>query len=280
MGRGGRRKARKPGAGATVARRSEEVRTRLALGMAPGWGWPEAHRALQRIADAAGEYAGIPQPVAGFAIDTEDRYRNREVADRVFDRRAELGGDHEGFLTFHEVRDDDRVRNRWYSRAKGCWVYLLERDGRVVHATAPRQPAADRLTFWLATMGASQGWDADCELRAQEKLRELIKPHLFDMYQLTGTFLETSPRSRVTYLLRRGRPTLALVPTVRGEEDTGMRCLAALCMHPLALYRGTWAGCMVPTDDVIAHLLYLRGDEAGFWRRANQHDIDDPAAGV
>lgn len=37
---------------------------------------------------------------------------------------------------------------------------------------------------------------------------------------------------------------------------------------------------MTPTDDVIAHLTLMRGDEPMFWRRANQHGPDRPEAGL
>lgn len=59
-----------------------------------------------------------------------------------------------------------------------------------------------------------------------------------------------------------------------------MRILACLCLHPLGYYRGSWSGAMVPTDDVIAHLLMVRGDEHDFWRKANQHRPDAPEAGL
>jgi hypothetical protein len=38
-----------------------------------------------------------------------------------------------------------------------------------------------------------------------------------------------------------------------------------------AYYAGSWGGAMCPTDDVIAHLTLMRGDEPMFWRRSNQH---------
>jgi len=37
---------------------------------------------------------------------------------------------------------------------------------------------------------------------------------------------------------------------------------------------------MVPTDDVIAHLMLMRADEHGFWKRANQHPLDRLEAGL
>lgn len=127
----------------------------------------------------------------------------------------------------------------------------------------------------LNTMGCASAWQLKCELRAQEKLKTLLKPHLFDMYLLTGAFLETSKRSKVTYMFRRLRPTLAM------SGATGdMRILCGLCLHPIGFYSGTWAGCMVPTDEVIAHLLLMRGDEPDFWRQANQHPAWRSEAGL
>jgi hypothetical protein len=51
-------------------------------------------------------------------------------------------------------------------------------------------------------------------------------------------------------------------------------------MHPIAYYHGSWAGAMCPTDDVIAHLSLMRGDEAMFWKRSTQHPAYRPEAGL
>lgn len=59
-----------------------------------------------------------------------------------------------------------------------------------------------------------------------------------------------------------------------------MRILCCLCMRPIAYYADSWAGAMCPTDDVIAHLALMRGDEAMFWRRCNQHPPYRPEAGL
>jgi hypothetical protein len=37
---------------------------------------------------------------------------------------------------------------------------------------------------------------------------------------------------------------------------------------------------MCPTDEVIAHLLMMRGSEEKYWANANQHRLNRPAAGV
>ena len=42
----------------------------------------------------------------------------------------------------------------------------------------------------------------------------------------------------------------------------------------IGYYGNTWAGVMCPTDEVIAHLLMMRGSEEKFWANANQHPID------
>jgi hypothetical protein len=96
------------------------------------------------------------------------------------------------------------------------------------------------------------------------------------------TFLQSARLSssesdggRLTYLFRKGRPTIVLRQT---EEFTQVLC--ALCLHPIGYYGDSWAGFMCPTDEVIAHLLIMRGSEAKFWANANQHPLDRPAAGL
>jgi|GEM_PF-4166381 hypothetical protein len=80
---------------------------------------------------------------------------------------------------------------------------------------------------------------------------------------------------RMTCLFRKGRPTIAL----RQDEEVNY-ALCALCLHPIGYYGDTWAGVMCPTDEVIAHLLLMRGSEEKFWANANQHPLDHPAAGL
>ncbi len=77
------------------------------------------------------------------------------------------------------------------------------------------------------------------------------------------------------YVFRRLRPTLAL----SGRTGSVM-VLCALCQHPIAYYDNSWAGAMTPTDDVLAHLMLMRGDEAMLWKRSNQHHPARPEAGL
>ena len=133
----------------------------------------------------------------------------------------------------------------------------------------------DRLAFTIRTLDAAAVWPVEAEQKAQKKLASLIPGDLFELYLLTGHFPEISKRSQVTYLFRKGRPTIAL-----RQSEEGSNVLCALCLHPIGYYGDTWAGVMCPTDEVIAHLLMMRGSEEKFWANANQHPLDRPAAGV
>lgn len=148
----------------------------------------------------------------------------------------------------------------------------------------PRSPdgSIDRLTFWVNTLGASAGWDLEAEHRARVKLRTHLSEHQWRHYELTGTFLETSKRSGLIYMFRRSRPTIALSPRWPwwGSQPDSMRCLATLCMHPVGFYQRSWAGCMVPSDDLIAYLLFMRADEARYWKFAIQHEPWQAEAGL
>ena len=91
----------------------------------------------------------------------------------------------------------------------------------------------------------------------------------------TNSFLETSKKSNVTYLFRKAKPTIALK-----SGDKGVKILTVLCLHPIGHYAETFAGCMVPTDDVIAHLQMMRGDEHKFWSKSNHHESHDITSGI
>lgn len=213
---------------------------------------------LNAIATHADEYAGIPMPVKGEELVVHPAYKFAKVCNKK---------------AASDLKDRERVRNIW--RSKEGFDVAIVQDSKTGKIWGGKIPPANAITMQFSTMGIASAWDAAVEAVALEKLRGLIKPHLFDMYVLTGAFLETSRRSKVTYMFRRLRPTLAL------SGSTGdVRVLCALCLHPIGYYNGTWAGCMVPTDEVVAHLLLMRGDEPDFWRQANQHPAWRAEAGL
>ena len=122
--------------------------------------------------------------------------------------------------------------------------------------------------------------DSDAELRAMISLKNRINDNQWDSYLLGGAFPEKSKRSGVTYIFRKGLPTLAIKcqPQLEGGEKHIF--LAALCSHPLGWYQGTHVGCYPPSDEVLANLLSVRADEHKFWARANQHSLNDPLSGI
>lgn len=165
------------------------------------------------------------------------------------------------------------IRNTFYSRKINCHVQVVETpEGKIEYRI---KSCWNSVLEQIRTMACSDAWGVQQEANALQLLATLLPHHQFKRYLLTNTFLESSKRSGVMYMFRKLRPTVAL--SMNGKS---VKILAALCMHPIAYYAGTWAGAMCPTDDVIAHLTLMRADEHMFWRKANQHRATDPEAGL
>ena len=169
--------------------------------------------------------------------------------------------------------DDAKIRNRFWSWRRRSDIVIFEHGGKIHWGI---DPGVHHLGYDIDTLGCSDAWSLDNELRAQKTLQTLSSKRQYTHYMLTGMFLETSTRSGVTYLFRRLKPTVAMKATPSGE----MRVLCCLCMHPIGYYSGSYAGAMVPTDDVLAHYMLMKGDEPMFWRRCNQHAAYRPEAGL
>lgn len=219
---------------------------------------------LRKLARDRDEWAGIPMPLSGERLVIEPRYPNAKELMSIGQPDAPESEEDAGW----------REINRWHQATKGreIVVYAHE-DGRRTWGVIP---AMHSLPMALSTMGCAEAWGIEQESNAVKLLGGLVSHRQFKQYMLTGMFLERSARSRVHYLFRRLRPTVAIVDN--GKEGT--RILCALCMHPIAYYRGTWAGAMTPTDDVVAHLTMMRGDEAMFWKRSTQHPAWRKEAGL
>ena len=245
-----------------------------------GWSHEEARYFYDKLSDRLSDWQGVPVPLGEeLPLRLHDRHPlARLLRANDVEMRVVVGGP--------DVDDpDERLLNEWYDGARNRDVLIFRRgNGRAFALTHPRAPdrSMERLTMWLNTLGASDAWDLDAEYRAREKLRGLLSDRQWRHYDLTGSFLETSPRSQLTYLFRRLRPTVVLTPRWKWWRRHGetMRVLAVLCLHPIGYYDRSWGGCMVPSDDVIAHLLSMRADEAYFWRKANQHEPWRPEAGL
>lgn len=223
-------------------------------------GFAPLRNGLRQIAQDRGDWAGLPMPIEGLPLIVEPNFpKAAELA--AINARPEYPG-----------RAGVTVRNVFYSWRWRCDIVVYEENGKVKHGKIPATHGFDHI---LSTLGAADAWGIEQEANALQTLGGLIRHRPFKQYMLTGTFMEKSRRSGLYYVFRRLRPTIVL-HQVKDE----MRILCALCLHPIAYYDGSWAGAMCPTDDVIAHLMMMRGDEHMFWKRSNQHPAYRPEAGL
>lgn len=210
---------------------------------------------LGALAQGVSEWAGIPIPIEGERLVVHPSYPFADV----------VSGEEPAGEPFDIV-------NVFWSRRLRCEVAICWEDGRLV---AVKLPAFNHVHQQLRTLGCAVAWGLVQEHIALDRLGRMLGHHAYKTYLLTGSFLESSPRSGLTYMFRKLRPTLAL-----SSRTGSVRVIAALCMHPIAYYADSWAGAMCPTDDVIAHLAMMRGDEARYWRKSSQHSVERPEAGV
>lgn len=220
--------------------------------------WAELRNKLREVAVRHSEWAGIPMPLfdRDLSLVMEPKYPLTEVIKVVEQVHHEEDGPPDDRI------DPATLRNTFWSSRDRCWVHIQEQDGKIVWF---RSGDFNHVALMLATLQASKAWGIEQERNAIDLLATLVRHHQFKQYLLTGMLLESSKRSGVFYLFRRLRPTIAM--SFKGRP----RVLCTLCMHPIGYYSDSWAGAMAPTDDVIAHLMLMRGDEHMFWRRCNQH---------
>jgi hypothetical protein len=218
--------------------------------------WDEVRFKIKQLSKERNLWAGMPVPVPDVPMVVEPRYPYQ------MENWVKKGKDPRKFV------------NSWHNCEKKIRVYVERMpSGKSKAWFEPDIHMGDALfpTMQIATIA----WDIAAECKAMEKLEQMIKPHLFKSYFLTGTFLERSPRSNITYVFRRGRPTIAL------SFGTGdVRILTCLCLHPIGYHQGTFCGVMVPSDEVLAHLTLMRGDEHAYWKWANHHAPHTPQAGM
>ena len=224
---------------------------------------------LRHVAAEKGEWAGIPIPLSGERLVLEPSYPFAKGWDAINEATAIPS---ERLAPAFDPPRVGKERNTFYSDRRRCTIHIFDLDGK---PTFGIRPGVHHLLHDMTTLGCADAWGVEQESNAVHLLGELVSHRQFKQYMLTGMFLESSPRSRLTYLFRRLKPTVAL--TTRSGE---VRILCSLCMHPIGYYDGSWAGAMCPTDDVIAHLSLMRADEHMFWKRSGQHEAHRPEAGL
>ena len=241
-------------------------------------------QSLREIAEQREDsWAGIPIPLAGLPLILCPKYPNAEILSSI-DPEPEIP----------EKFKNVKIRNEFYSTRHRIKVVVYTRPNG--HVSWGWVSAYHSLHTLVQTMEASVAWGLEQEAKALKYLADLLPHWKFKQYLLVGVFTEQSKRTGFTYIFRKLRPTVVIdargkdstsvlryrigdtAGTWKEEEDALVRC--ALCLHPIGYYEGSWAGAMCPTDDVIAHLLMMRGDEVMFWRKANQIPAHLPTAGL
>ena len=224
-------------------------------------GFAHARNKLRQLAHSRRDWSGYPMPLEDLSL----------VVEPTFPRAQEIMA-----IGRKPGRDEDsgaKIRNVFWSWHRRTDIIVWEEDGKIQWGPGGRGTQTDMV---LNTLGAADAWGIEQEAAAVDSLGKLLRHRQFKQYLITGMFMERSKRSGVSYLFRKLRPTLA----IRTGPDDRTRVLCALCMHPIGYYERSWSGAMTPTDDVIAHLMLMRGDEHMFWRRSNQHPAWRPEAGL
>ena len=250
-----------------------------------------AEAEIREIDDLLAEYgihSGFPLGMLeGREITTDDPLI-RHLADQLAGKKEEEPADDQ------EYYEEDGVRwivhrswdPKFLWRGTHGTVKILRHPVTGMHRMAyfPYNRTVLRLSMLIETTGMATYQRAEAERTAQGRLFKALSERQRDLYTLTGTFVETGA-SGVSYLLRKGRPTIAYrvvrdPPADREDGCVTLEPLCALCMHPLAYYTYTWTGAMPPSDEVLACLLFIRSDEKALWRIASQLPLDTIASGV
>lgn len=234
-------------------------------------GYAPLRGALKQVAARDRSWAGIPLPIEGMRLRIHPKFPKAAELSDIGVTAAQRSAEEALAAKY----PDTKIRNSFWSHHRKAQVIVYEEQGKVGFVLHRGTNPATRM---LDTLMCSHAWGLEQESRAIQTLGTLLRHHIFKSYLLTGMFLETSKRTGLTYVFRRLRPTVVIDAKVPEGQSIRVRC--ALCMHPIAHYEDTWAGAMTPTDDVIAALMMMRGDEPMFWRRSTQHPPWEPNAGI
>jgi hypothetical protein len=227
----------------------------------------DVHRNIARWCDQEGWLFGVPLPAMGANT-------GRKLVVAKGTPRKEFIEEYQREQEKVEDVNEYELAGSWYPKQES--LFIIKENGKPV--LCRENAVRKRLQMLFHSVTTRIGIvSARAEGRAMMTLADHLSEYQVESYVLNGCFAETSPRSGVTYIFRKGLPTLAIK---KREESNDTKFLAALCLHPIAYYEDTFTGAMAPSDEMLAHLLLMRGDEHRFWRKANQHPMWDPRSGV
>ncbi|MDP2671348.1 MAG: hypothetical protein Q8P13_02685 [bacterium] len=251
---------------------------RQALEGPDGYGTPRRIRGYQIVGHAKGRLKNVfdinahPGVIGGQEDDVQSRNFNYGAMSVRFWN--------EFFARWMALKEENNLWlwiNTWFPKP-GVMVVVYKGAGeKYVHFVLHRWDRSYELLMRTNKVVLKTASVA-AEKKARKELLTRLNREQRRQLTLTNSFVEIG-KSAVRYLVRHGRPTVAYreEKVEPGVEKTEF--LAGLCLHPFGYYRRTYAGIMVPSDEMLAHLLLIRSGEHGFWRRAEQHPIDSATAG-
>lgn len=193
-----------------------------------------------------------------------------------------------GTALSHNARMRDQTDYAEYLAAHGhhirnSWNVLGDKSVSVVNTTNGPMAlyewhAGNRQRKFIDGLAARMDsrLTAEAEEQAVALLKTKVKAQQYRCYLLNNAFVEQSKRSGIFYFFRKGLPVVAI--SYHGYPQG--RIIACLCLHPYGYYRGTHAGVMTPTDEVIAQLLLMRANEHKFWAKSGQWSASDSRSGL
>jgi hypothetical protein len=169
-----------------------------------------------------------------------------------------------------------KIRNSWEILGDRSISVIDTEEGPIAYCEYRAGARMRKLVDSMAVRHDSTNLTAEAEFHAMSSLEKRISTNQYRSYVLNGMFPERSKRSDIHYIFRKGYPTIAF--SYHGFPEG--RIICCLCLHPFGYYKGTWAGMMTPTDEVIAALLLMRADEHLFWRKSGQWAASDLRSGL
>lgn len=231
-------------------------------------------REMMAVADAHGCDMGIPMP--NLEMDHAFVTAKRTPLGAVLQYHTQ---EHETELSQWVAERGGAVRNSWQVLGDGTVVVIGLPNGQSRHVHQTHAGSKLRKLMDTAMLRSSiPNQSPEAELKAMESLKGKLTRPQWASYVLNGLFPERSAKSDLHYIFRKGLPTL--VVSYHGDQHEGGAIIAALCLHPFGYYQYTHCGSMVPTDEVIAHLLLMRADEHAFWKKSGQWHVTDTRSGL
>jgi hypothetical protein len=235
--------------------------------------WEELNDLLTGIGEEHGCDYGVPLPSRNAS---KDRFNNVVMAPGTPLRHTIQINQYRTEIEERLTSEGIKIRNSWEVEGDKSISVIETDEGPIAFYEYHAGSRLRKLMNSMMVRCDAVNLTAEAELQAMSSLEKRITKSQYRSYVLNGMFPERSKRSDIHYFFRKSYPTVA----VSYHGYPGGRVICCLCLHPFGYYKGTWAGMMTPTDEVIAALLLMRADEHFFWRKSGQWSAVDLRSGL